>query len=183
MTFGIPTHVISVLDSGEISLENHKGWLEQRQKIETIQDESPNVISLPKQNDVLLGREKMMQTHPGNIRYQNLVASLWDEYNGAQKLRKTEIANSIVDSVLDSGGHFLKLDNGYWVEVDKLTARLKVSNAFRDKRKTKQRENISMKEKLRRDFGELDELSFSTDLSDANDDKAKLKRLRFDKIA
>ena len=93
---------------------------------------------MPGPYDVLFGREKMAQEHSGNFRYLRILEEHRDWYDSAPKIDKTDVAVAVVEKVKLSGGRFLKTNGADWVEVDDRTARLKVSTAFRSKRRASQ---------------------------------------------
>ena len=101
--------------------------------------ESPNtsyVIYDPLPNDILLGRGKPTQNRPGNVRYRDLLDKYVGKYNKGENGTKVFVSANIVRIVKEEGGRFLKeLEDGGWVEVDEATARAKVSDAFRARRR------------------------------------------------
>ena len=59
-----------------------------------------------------------------------------DEYESAKSVHKTLIAESVVQSIKNLPGKFVRQGgSGGWEEVDDETARDKVAHAFRDKRR------------------------------------------------
>lgn len=89
--------------------------------------------------DILFGRGKGVQAHPGNKRLREHVETNLERYEKANRLEKTLIAEMIVRSIKDTSGRFLKLESasrgGGWTEVDFDTARDKIAHAFRTRRK------------------------------------------------
>ena len=155
MTFGLPTKVLPFDVDGNLQFENHRKWIDQqrvkkRQLIEYKQalqqlpirkqptnSYNPHArISAPAPLDVLMGREKISQEHTGNFRYNQIIHSRLEKYESGTKQEKTQMATEVLEVVKGSGGRFLKLESGSWVQVDDRVAREKVSNGFRSKRKT-----------------------------------------------
>jgi hypothetical protein len=96
------------------------------------------VIYDPLPNDILLGRGKPIQQRPGNIRYREMIDKHMDKYEEGNSA-KYAITAYIVHLLKEEGGRFLKeVEDGGWVEVDEATARLKISHAFRTRRKVLQ---------------------------------------------
>lgn len=93
-------------------------------------------VDLPCKCDVLLGRGKPFNSHPGNKQLHEIVASFYKKYNGLLRAEKTKLAEEIVFMVRGYGGNFLKQDekSGMWVAVSNLEARNKVAHGFRRKR-------------------------------------------------
>jgi hypothetical protein len=135
MTFGIPSDALPISPSGEPKLQRILDWLHARRKQETgAGKDTSNRIVVPGTHDVLLGRGKPLQKHPGNLRYHHIIESFEDRYESAMKLEKTNIAKEIVQKIKDAKGRFLKQDSAGWVEIDDAAARYKVSHTFRNHR-------------------------------------------------
>jgi hypothetical protein len=153
MTFGIPTMVLPVTISGEAVWQHHHDWLSSRKSIEgkkleakeeqkkTSDDETNNddCIRVPRPIDVLMGKEKLAQSHTGNIRYGHLVDEYKERYDTCEtRIEKTILASAIVMKVKEYGGRFLLRKKGEtnWSEADEWVAREKVTTAFRGRRKS-----------------------------------------------
>jgi hypothetical protein len=82
----------------------------------------------------LLVLQKPLQ---GNIRFRQLVHAKMNDYETAKTVNKTLIAETVVQSIKDLNGKFVRqaADGGGWEEVDDETARDKVAHTFRDKRR------------------------------------------------
>jgi len=94
----------------------------------------PAVITIVRKFDVLFGKGKTRE-HVGNLRCAYLVEQHEIEYEGANKIDKTQIANKIVNIVKANNGRFLKKDKqSGWMEVKEKQAREKVSHFFRRRR-------------------------------------------------
>jgi hypothetical protein len=133
MTFGIPSDVLPIIPSGELRLEGHHELIKRLRKQEESRDNVERIV-LPGTYDVLLGRGKPLQKHPGNLRYHHIIESHQDRYEKAMKLEKTMISKWIVQNMKESGGRFFKQDEAGWVEIDDDAARYKVSHTFRNHR-------------------------------------------------
>lgn len=94
----------------------------------------------PGPSDVILGRGRKANNHPGNIRLRTMVEELSDVYKTSSKKEKTEITQRMVNSI-QTNGRFLKESEMIgWVEVPDEVARIKVSHAFRDSYKVKRKQ-------------------------------------------
>lgn len=101
------------------------------------------VVDEPSTNDVLLGKGKSYQNHPGNVAFRGLVETYRRRYDHAtRKAVKTQITTDLVGLIqVAKGGKFLERfksnDDGIagWVEVDDRRAREKVALCFRSKRR------------------------------------------------
>ena len=92
-------------------------------------------ITVARANDVVLGRGKSFQNHPGNQRLAKIVEEWNAEYQRANKQTKTTISKEIVGYVKNEmGGRFLQKDEEnpeYWRIAADQEGRLKVAHAFR----------------------------------------------------
>lgn len=94
-------------------------------------------IAKPSSKDVLFGRGRPIQGHPGNKLLNSLVEAMRERYESLQQRSdKTMVSQMIVTKVKNAGGRFLKpcLQNGstfMWEEADDAEAQAKVSHAFR----------------------------------------------------
>jgi hypothetical protein len=147
MTFGLPVDAFPIKhDEDDVSLlDNHNSWLTRRKKLEVLDNTSDDKherghawISEPGPLDVLMGRGLKAQVHPGNLRYRNIIAERQEVYNKSLIYEKTVMTMEIVRLIKESGGRFLRRDGWYagWKLVDDKAARVKVSSAFRDRRKS-----------------------------------------------
>jgi len=85
--------------------------------------------------DVLCGRSKRAFDHPGNHIFRAKIAKRMDEYTKCgTRSGKSTIILSVISSVTDNGGNFLKYDSEkeMWYDGGTSTARIRVSTAFRD---------------------------------------------------
>ena len=76
-----------------------------------------NTIVAATDLDVLLGRGKPSQRHPGNLQLSKLIEERQVEYHSADKARKVELSWEIVKAVqYELGGRFLEKDetSGEW---------------------------------------------------------------------
>jgi hypothetical protein len=148
MTFGIPVVDLTSAD-GELRLDYHRSWLDERRKIESLQPAENKKghgiqrIVVPGSNDVVFGRDRFAQEHPGNTHYIFLI-DCWRLEHGGQpdstkRKEKTAIANRVVETITGRGGRFLRRDELGWVEVDGVVARYKVASSFRSRRKADKR--------------------------------------------
>ena len=99
-------------------------------------------VFLPTTKDVLFGRGKPFQQHPGNIRLSLTLDSVRERYNAASRHEKTMLAMDIVMTFQANGTRFLRrvsndIDGILWEEVNNSEAREKVSQLFRSIRQGK----------------------------------------------
>jgi hypothetical protein len=62
----------------------------------------------PTTRDILLGRGKPLQRHPGNVRFRELIACHAGNYELGDRFQKTVIAADVVATIRESDGRFLK---------------------------------------------------------------------------
>eukprot|EP00934_Nitzschia_sp_Nitz4_P006543 Nitzschia sp. Nitz4//scaffold44_size153857//134866//136417//NITZ4_002746-RA/size153857-augustus-gene-0.28-mRNA-1//-1//CDS//3329552232//6533//frame0 len=129
-TFGIPSREFPIRPDGTLTVEWHKEWVSAQQHQEkSIVDTKASTV--PHRFDVLFGRSRTLRVHTGNMRATHLVEMHMQEYEIASKFQKTEIAERIVGMIHESGGRFVKWEDGGWVEVEHEAAREKISHCFR----------------------------------------------------
>jgi hypothetical protein len=85
-------------------------------------------------NDVLCGRGGGTNVHPGNRRFRDLINANRRAYLKARKNDKPAISRSIVRTIREMNGRFLKKDEkGLWFEIGDDGAREKTSQALRQR--------------------------------------------------
>jgi len=117
-----------------------KSWLRRRENI----DNEKELLIIPdfipdsklRQQDILLGKGKPLQKHPGNIWFRELIASKIKDYNTLDKTQKTKFSEKICQDIKEQGRKFLKKKyKGFWEEISNLDARGKVSFTLRTERR------------------------------------------------
>lgn len=90
-------------------------------------------------NDVLLGRGKGSQDHPGNVRFREVLNGHRDVYDKAPRKKRRIIANELALMLRSNGVRFHKLNEGkQWVEeTDSKAVEDKIGQLFRSIRKKK----------------------------------------------
>ena len=79
---------------------------------------------VPNNYCVLCGKGKECYNYVGNRRFRVIVNIFLERYSEAlNKSQKSQIVSNVVDVVRDSGGAFLKLENGVWWEIGDTLAR------------------------------------------------------------
>jgi len=99
--------------------------------------------------DVLMGHSPRLRVHAGNIAFNEIIATKFEQYCSSTKRDKTALSWEILDTIHSKGGKFLKQDkkdDALWKEVSNAVARDKVSSSFRGKLKKKKKEMKREKE-------------------------------------
>lgn len=108
-----------------------------------------NTSNVVNYNDVLCGRSRFAFDHPGNIILREKIANTLNKYNACNRKGKTIIIRNIANSIIRSGGRFLKFDDKkeQWYDGGFQVAKIRVSTAFRDARSNplKRKERILKK--------------------------------------
>jgi hypothetical protein len=136
MTFGVPVQFVPVSYEGELKTGNHNKWLAKREARDNGLKQMGwfDGLDLPARNDVLLGRGKPFQDHPGNICMRNLVELHIEEYQIAPMGQKNVMAAKIVQATKLHGLFVKKRPDGWWEEVNDADATMKVLKTFRTAR-------------------------------------------------
>ena len=104
-----------------------------KEQDKTINERPLEIIDYPVPDDVLFGKQR---NHYGNMKMRSMVKNMADEYDMATKLGKKELASSIIRSIKEQGGRFLKQrDDDRWEEVSEEYARVKISKQFCNNRR------------------------------------------------
>jgi hypothetical protein len=135
-----------------------------------------NRILEPTLRDVLCGRGRPFQNHPGNLRFREIVNRHKKAYLSSPRCNKLDIANDVVDEIKkksekDEAVRFLKRSKDYscWLEVSDDIAREKACHALRSK---PQHDAASGPGGLKRQIIE------HTDLSESQKKKHKLTEIQ-----
>lgn len=106
-------------------------------------------ISAYETNDVLCGRGGGTNQHYGNVVFRHLVDTYREQYLRSKKNDKPFISRSIVKSIRDRNGRFLKKDeaSGLYFEIGDNEAREKASQALRQRAPERKRE-LEEKDKM-----------------------------------
>ena len=75
----------------------------------------------------------LVSSTAGNNRFRSLIGQNQHVYMSAAKLDKAKIAMSIVKEIMSSGGRFLRVKGGNWMEITAEKARETTSKALRTK--------------------------------------------------
>lgn len=152
-SFGIPAKLIPVNSEGTVtSKEFHVSQMEKRRKYERQEFETTTVM-LPGSFDILIGKGKPFQDHPGNTELREWIRKHQSSYEVAQKYEKKSLVLQVIGMVKGRGGRFLKDDGGYWSEVEEDVARAKVGHLFRDKKRTREPKAAAAAKKAARATG------------------------------
>ena len=131
--YGIPVDVFPSNDGIAIKRTNLNRWIAKyvaRDKEQAKNGGRFSGIDLPTRNDVLTGKGKPIQHHPGNVQLRTLVNSHMEEYK-ANKLQSKMAVNKVISIIRARQGRFLSKDNeGWWRELSDLDAIDKVTKTF-----------------------------------------------------
>ena len=141
-SFGIPSSHLSIDQEGTMREDIVELHLEKLRVHEAkIKDDGiTNVVAT--NSDVLLGRGKPFQDHPGNIGLAKIIEEWQPEFHDAEKFQKTVITWQIVKTIHEEvGGRFLEKDQdtGKWRVCTNEAARAKVAYGFRARSRVQRR--------------------------------------------
>jgi len=93
------------------------------------------IISL-QEDDVVFGRGRPLQDHPGNVRFRKYLEKHRNDYENAPHYMKGKTAANFARALIAKGVRFLELTNSFdFVETDFDRAAKRVGNVFRELRK------------------------------------------------
>jgi hypothetical protein len=134
MTFGTPVGLFPMNDHNIIKKTNHNRWIARRKVREHLTSFLSGSFSgtdLPNCHDVLLGKGKPIQHHPGNIQLRSLVENHMEEYNATERGLKAIVIVKVLETVKAASGRFLEKDeHGWWQEVSEHDAKGKIAKLF-----------------------------------------------------
>ena len=93
----------------------------------------------PAAADILLGRGKPFQSHPGNLIMLDIVDEKRAKYNLGDRKEKHRIIEHVLAEIRSRSGRFIMLVDESWVEVKSSIAYRKVGHAFRSKARQRER--------------------------------------------
>lgn len=107
----------------------------------------------PNNRDVLFGRGKPFQNHPGNRKMLSYIDQYKRQYNESPRDQKRPIVEEIIGILTSDGGRFLRrynedVNSTWWTEVPKQVAFDKVSHAFRSRGRPKASDSAAAKASL-----------------------------------
>ncbi|KAL3943259.1 MAG: hypothetical protein SGBAC_002668 [Bacillariaceae sp.] len=113
------------------ALRNHRIRFE-----DAIDPNAERVKSLSK-NDVIFGRGRGFQNHPGNLRMRTIIEKYKNEYHSLRRQGKRDMVEKVYKEIIENGARFLKkMDReDEWIKVDVPIALQKVSHTLRCRKK------------------------------------------------
>ena len=111
--------------------------------------------------DVMMGRGKKSNDHPGNIRFRKLIVEMSNEYNRSHTGKRARMVDEVITQIHASGGRFVQAvtvanakgeASAAWEVVSEEKALAKVKQALRDLGSTrKRRSSVHKQEAVGRD--------------------------------
>eukprot|EP00980_Cylindrotheca_fusiformis_P016374 scaffold4880_cov106-Cylindrotheca_fusiformis.AAC.8 len=130
--FGINGVNLAISCEGDLKVDRHKGMLRSLKCLEAQTTSAEDYVVLPTHTDVLLGRGKPIQNHPGNLRVSLIVESLLEECDVSEnRLATKQLAAEAVDRMKVAGVRFLTKSNEGWKIAPDSLARERVIRNFR----------------------------------------------------
>jgi hypothetical protein len=112
------------------ALTNH------RIQFEDANNHSAERFQTARKNDIIFGRGKGFQRHPGNQRMREIIDRYKEQYQSLERARKRNLVEAVYNEIVEGGARFLtkSLDDDTFFVVDVPTALQKVSNTLRCKK-------------------------------------------------
>ena len=135
LSFGLPVDLIPYNENGTIKKTNLNRWIAKyiaRDKEMTKNGGTFSGVDLPSRNDVLHGKGKPVQNHPGNTHLRTLVESSSDAYQAAEdSVDKMILIYKVLSEIKATSGRFLEKDDvGWWRESHDVDVEQKVRMLF-----------------------------------------------------
>ncbi|CAJ1954575.1 unnamed protein product [Cylindrotheca closterium] len=113
------------------ALRNH------RIRFEDAIDPNAERVKALNKNDVIFGRGRGFQNHPGNLRMRTIIERYKNEYHSLRRQGKRDMVEKVYKEIIENGARFLKKVDGEdeWVKVDVPIALQKVSHTLRCRKK------------------------------------------------
>lgn len=113
------------------ALRNH------RIRFEDAIDPNAERVKNLSRNDIIFGRGRGFQNHPGNLRMRTIIEKYKNEYHSLRRQGKRDMVEKVYEEIAENGARFLKKMDGEdnWVKVDVPIALQKVSHTLRCRRK------------------------------------------------
>mmetsp|Transcript_24248 Transcript_24248/g.59349 ORF Transcript_24248/g.59349 Transcript_24248/m.59349 type:complete len:465 (+) Transcript_24248:152-1546(+) len=116
-------------------VQKHLETAQRSSRIANLMNAKPGQIF---EQDILLGRGGLVQSHPGNVRFRAFLEGHRDEYETSARFVRHKVAAKFVRMLNAKGARFLvKGEDGVWVESTFSDAERKVGQYFRELRKKK----------------------------------------------
>lgn len=109
--------------------------LQGTRKMSKAKEEPTYITTAPGPHDVLCGRGGRINSHEGNVKFREIVATRKADYLSptTRKLQKAVIAQEVVDVIRSKNGRFLKeKSSGVWEEISDEKAKKKCGQALRE---------------------------------------------------
>ena len=114
---------------------------------------------IPGPYDVICARGKAASSHPGNVRFRQIIQDFKPRYCKAPtKLEKSLLVSDVVEAVrgCSPDGGFVKKFGNQWCEVGDSVAREKIGQCLRDQLHSKYKSSTKAKKEKRRELRALD---------------------------
>jgi len=124
------------IDCGSVTIVSDFPW-ENSICSESTRSVHSLLITKPTSKDVLLGRGRGYQLHPGNISFRKFLEQYQQDYNDTPRYKRVETPKELTRLLLDEGVRFLKMSESGdgWEESSYAEAEKKVKQFFRSRKK------------------------------------------------
>jgi hypothetical protein len=118
------------------SVQRNSAPRNHRSQFEDANNPNAERVQTPRKNDIIFGRGKGFQRHPGNQRMREIIDRYKEQYQALARTRKRDLVEAVYNEIVEGGARFLTKspDEDTFFVVDISTALLKVSNTLRCKK-------------------------------------------------
>jgi hypothetical protein len=119
------------------SAQRHSALRNHRIRFNDAIDPNAEQVKEANKNDVIFGRGKANQNHPGNVRMRTIIEKHKDHYKSLRRSKKRDLVEAVYLEIAEGGTRFLNKppDKDAFVVVDLPVALQKVSNTLRCKKR------------------------------------------------
>ena len=145
-TFGIPVDSRPVNKTGCLRRDILNLWLyrhmtanesESLSALHSCASSTSSATAGIRKKDILFGRGRLVQFHPGNVEYRNFLEDHAEEHDTAPRTLRRKVAIDLTSQLIGRGLRFMQLTENEWVERNFEESVVKVSQFFRTLRRNK----------------------------------------------
>ncbi|CAJ1943655.1 unnamed protein product [Cylindrotheca closterium] len=149
--FGIPIDSRPLNMDGSLRRESLNLWLyrhmaaNESESLPALHSYASSTLSITtgiREKDILFGRGRLVQFHPGNVLYRNFLETHAEEHDSAPRKLRRKVAIGLTSQLIGSGLRFMQLVENRWSERNFEESVVKVSQFYRTLRRNRGRGSV-----------------------------------------